>query len=118
MRTDLELSATPDGYRLRVWRSLDAPAERVWEAFRETARWPDWGPSLTAVEATDRYVETGTTGRVRAVFGVWLPFAVRTATASRLTWTLAGVRATGQRVEPRESGCRPGSRSLSFWLPT
>lgn len=108
MRTNLELGATPSGYRLLVWRSVDAPAERVWDIFRDTARWSAWGPSLTAVEASDRHIVSGTTGRVRTVFGVWLPFTVQTVTATRWTWTVAGIPATGHRVEARDAGCRAG----------
>ncbi|SFR48183.1 MULTISPECIES: SRPBCC family protein [Halorubrum] len=91
-----------EGATLAVGRDVDAPPEPTAKALRDTRRWPDWSPSIRGVESTDRYVETGTTGRVR-VAGAWAPFRVTGATRLRWDWRVAGVPATGHRVD-RYSG--------------
>lgn len=45
-------------------------------------------------------VESGLTGRVRTPVGVWLPFTVDEVVAgTRWTWHVAGIPATGHRVD-------------------
>ncbi|OTF00784.1 polyketide cyclase [Halorubrum sp. SD612] len=91
-------SVVREGATLAVGRDVDAPPEPTVRALRDTRRWPDWSPSVSGVESADRFVETGTTGRVR-VAGVWVPFRVTAATRFRWDWAVAGVPATGHRVE-------------------
>lgn len=105
MSGDTRLANTPDGRRLLVSRRIDAPADRVWDLLVDTERWPDWGPSITAVRCPDRRIREGSTGRVRTVGGLWLPFEVTTCAPYRWTWRVAGVPATGHRVEPLDRGC-------------
>ncbi|QIO22711.1 SRPBCC family protein [Haloarcula sp. JP-L23] len=106
--TDVELAQTPDGRRLVVRRAVDAPVETVWEVLTDTERWPEWGPSITAVDCDDRYVEAGTTGRVKTVGGLWARFRVTTCAAHRWTWSVAGVPATGHFVEVHPAGAVVG----------
>ena len=87
-----------EGATLAVGRDVDGPPERTATALRDPRRWPDWSPSVSAVESDDRYVETGTTGRVR-VAGAWVPFRVTRATRLRWDWRVSGIPATGHRVE-------------------
>jgi hypothetical protein len=99
--SECDLERTPDGVRIAVSRVIDAPEETVWRLFVDTRRWPEWGPSVAAVECTDRVIREGSTGRVRvARVGLWVPFVVETCADRRWTWRVAGVRATGHRVEP------------------
>jgi hypothetical protein len=95
-------SVVREGATLAVGRDVAAPPEATATALRDTRRWPDWSPSVGGVESSDRYVETGTTGRVR-VAGAWVPFRVSSATRLRWDWEVAGIPATGHRVE-RYSG--------------
>lgn len=105
MTVAVGLRRTPAGRRLVVSRPVAAPAEEVWSLLVDTRRWPDWGPSVTAVECTDREIRAGSTGRVRTPLGVWLPFEVTTRADYRWTWRVAGIPAPGHRVEPRDAGC-------------
>jgi hypothetical protein len=98
-RTDTRLERTPDGRRLVVARPMRASRDAVWRAFRDTRRWPDWGPSVRAVDCPDRYVRAGSAGRVTTVGGLRVPFEVTTCTDGRWTWDVAGIPATGHRVE-------------------
>jgi hypothetical protein len=91
-------SVVREGATLAVGRDVDAPSEATARALRDTRRWPDWSPSVRGVESADRYVETGTAGRVR-VAGAWVPFRVTAATRLRWDWEVAGIPATGHRVE-------------------
>lgn len=70
----LTLEHTPDGSRLVVSRAIDATPETVWGLFVETSRWPEWGPSVSEVECQDRRISTGSTGRIKTIAGVWVPF--------------------------------------------
>lgn len=107
-----KIARTPDGRRLEVDREIEAPAAAAWDLLVRPARWPDWGPSVRAVDCAADRIETGTTGRVRLPGGVWLPFEieqVREPTpqrGGRWTWRVARIPATGHRVEETLSGCR------------
>jgi len=95
---DGRASVVREGATLAVGRDVDVPPERTARALRDTQRWPDWSPSVSGVESADRYVETGTTGRVR-VAGMWVSFRVTAATRLRWDWEVAGLPATGHRVD-------------------
>ncbi|MFC5973216.1 SRPBCC family protein [Halomarina salina] len=118
----LSLSRTSDGMRVEVARDIDAPADALWTLLRDTTRWPEWGPSVRAVDCDVRYVEQGTTGRVQldAPGTPWARFRITSCTDYRWTWSVSppltdAVRnvldlgptlpATGHRVEPLGEGC-------------
>ncbi|MFC7324623.1 hypothetical protein ACFQMF_08530 [Halorubrum rutilum] len=87
-----------EGATLAVGRDVGVGPAVAAEALRDTRAWPDWGPAIEAVESDDRYVTRGTTGRVR-VGGTWLPFRVTACNGRRWDWRVAGVPATGHRVD-------------------
>lgn len=97
-----------------VSRSLKKPCGHIWEVLTDTATWPQWGPSVKAVECRDRIIKQGTRGRVRTVAGIWLPFIITRYEESRFwSWNVAGIPATGHRVEPQEKNlCQ-----LTFEVP-
>lgn len=86
------------GTRIDVSRAVDATREAAWDLLTDTAAWPEWGPSVRAVECSRRHVEAGTEGRVRTPVG-WVPFEVVECGDHRWTWRVAGVPATGHRVD-------------------
>lgn len=91
---------TPDGRRFVVDRVVDADAQAVWTVLTDTERWPEWGPSVSAVRTADRFVEPGTTGEVQVAGGPWLPFEIDTCDDYRWTWRVARLPATGHTVTP------------------
>ena len=107
-RTHVGLERTPDGRRLVVSRDIDASADDAWRLLTDTERWPEWGPSVRAVEAAERIITDETTGRVRLPGGLWLPFEITSCLDRRWTWTVARIPATGHFVEERDGGCRVG----------
>lgn len=110
--TRLQVASTPDGRRLEASHVFAAPPEEAWELLVDTQRWPEWSPLVTGVEATDRRVRTGTTGRVNLP-GVWLPFEITSCADHRWTWQVARLPATGHRVDDLgDDRCR-----LVFELP-
>jgi hypothetical protein len=100
------LGRTPDGRRVEVAEEIDAPAERLWDLLTDTRRWPEWGPMVSGVVCDDRRIRTGTTGTVETAVGVDLPFEVTSCVGFRWTWAVAGIDATGHRVEPLNGRCR------------
>ena len=79
--------------------SVRAPAARAWELLTDTARWPDWGPSVRAVDCAARLIGPGVHGRVQTTFGLWLRFEVTGWKAGEFwSWTVGGLQATGHRV--------------------
>ena len=102
---------TPSGRKLAVSRVVDAPADEVWTLLTDTTQWPEWGPSVAAVDAPSRYIAAGTRGRLRlAGVGVWVPFVVDSyadqGDEKRWTWTVARVPGTGHRVDALDGQCR------------
>lgn len=108
----IERRRTPDGRRLAVIHEVSTGRESVWDLLTDTERWPEWGPSVRAVDCDRRYIQAGTTGRVRVPGGLWLPFEVGTCRDYRWTWRVARLPATGHFVEPvaeaENSSCRAG----------
>ncbi|WP_418285392.1 SRPBCC family protein [Halorubrum sp. DTA46] len=95
---DSAAAVAREGLTLAVGRDVSVPPAVAAEALRDTRTWPEWGPAIDAVESDDRLVRAGTSGRVR-VGGAWLPFRVTGATDRRWDWRVAGVPATGHRVD-------------------
>jgi hypothetical protein len=92
-----------DGVHWDVARTVDADADVLWGLLTDPNRWPEWGPSVGAVQCEVDRIERGTRGEVR-VAGTWHPFTVETCEevepgVRRWTWRVRGVRATGHRVE-------------------
>lgn len=98
-RTAVELERTPDGRRFAVSRGIATDRDTCWDLLTDTRRWPEWGPSVRDVDCAERYVSSGTTGHVRTVGGVRLPFEITTCEDYRWTWTIGRIPATGHRVE-------------------
>jgi len=93
---------------MNVAAEIEAPAPVVWELLADTSRWPEWGPCVRAVETPARLVAPGMRGRVRTTVGLWVPFEITTVDVGRSwDWRVAGVAATGHRVESlRPRRCR------------
>ena len=88
-----------------VSRYFRRPCSDIWELITDTATWPQWGPSVTAVECKDRFIQKGTMGKVRTAAGIWLPFTITRYEEGRFwSWKVAGIPATGHRVEPQDDG--------------
>ncbi|EMA52225.1 SRPBCC family protein [Halococcus salifodinae] len=102
----LSVERTPDGPRLVVSREIDATPDVAWSLLTDTHRWPEWGPSIVGVTSENRFVQAGTRGHVRTIGGLELPFRVTECANRRWAWRVAGVPATGHRVEPLGAGCR------------
>jgi uncharacterized protein YndB with AHSA1/START domain len=89
---------------------LDAEPSAVWRALTDTAAWPAWGPTVAGgiVDGGGRMIGPGATGRVRTAVGISLPFEVTAwEEGRRWAWKVAGVPATGHRVEAvSEGGCQ------------
>ena len=97
-----------------VSRSLRRPCSHIWELLTDTNTWPQWGPSVAAVECSYRYIKQGTEGKVKTAVGIWLPFLITGYEEGRFwSWKVAGIPATGHRVETQEEElCR-----LTFEVP-
>jgi uncharacterized protein YndB with AHSA1/START domain len=97
-----------------VAAEIAAPAELIWSLLSSTARWPAWGPSVLAVEPAGGQVAVGLRGRVRTRLGFKVPFEVTEVEPGRAwRWRVAGIAATGHRVEP----LGPGRCRAVFELP-
>ena len=80
---------------------IAAPASRVWTLLAEFRYWPEWGPSVQAVDAETEAIAEGLRGRVQTAIGLWLPFEIDRCDPERFwDWKVAGVRATGHRLVP------------------
>jgi len=105
----MELRRTPAGRRWVVAAEVDAPADRVWDLLVDTERWPEWGPTVAAVESPARRIEAGTAGRVEIrPLGVRVPFEVNRfdEAGMRWHWAVARLPAPGHHVTETGEGCR------------
>jgi len=87
--------------RSEVEIEIEAPANRVWSLLTEFPHWPEWGPTVRAVESDVGAVAPGVTGRVQTVIGPWLRFEIEGFEPGHYwDWSVGGIRATGHRVTP------------------
>jgi hypothetical protein len=98
-----------------IGHMLHSPSGDVWDIITDTTRWPEWGPSVIAVDCVDRYIRKGTRGRVRVRLGIWAPFVITDFDDKRYwSWNIWGLHATGHRIEPLDKrNC-----NLFFEVPT
>jgi hypothetical protein len=105
------LERTPDGRRVVVAERFDREPAAAWDRLVDTTAWPEWGPSVAAVDAEERRIRDGSTGRVKlSGVGLWLPFEVQrlawNGERGRWTWRIWTLPATGHAVDPVGDGCR------------
>jgi hypothetical protein len=99
---------------LEVTGPINAPATVGWRLLTDTHAWPDWGPSVRAVDAPYRYINAGMRGRVQTTPGLWLPFAITSWEEGRAwAWRVGGVPATGHIVSPTG----PDTCRITFTIP-
>lgn len=85
---------------IEIGRRINASPQALWEVLTDTTRWVLWGPSITAVECSDRYIRKGSTGRVRTAVGLWAPFLITELDYGRYwSWRVFGLQATGHRID-------------------
>lgn len=100
-----------------VDRTLDAPADTVWQILTDLDAWPQWGLTVARAEMDGSAFELGATGRVWTPVGVPLPFVISEMDQGRTwAWNVAGVPATRHGVEPRDNGSRVWM-SAPVWAP-
>jgi len=117
MEGDFALEETPDGRHVVVSREVPASREDAWDLLTDTERWPEWGPSVRGVECGRRYIEAGTTGRMRVPGGLSIPFEVTACAPYRWTWRVARIPATGHRVDAPMAGHPDERCRVVFELP-
>ena len=94
----------------------DARPEVAWERYAELARWPQWSPQITGVEAGGPRLVAGLTGTVRGPAGVRIAFTVLEVDEAARTWSWRAslgpvVLVLHHGVEARAGGC-------ATWLRT
>ncbi len=90
--------------RWETSRTINASDGTVWDLLTETRHWPQWGPTVTAVEGPER-IGPDSTGRIRTPVGLWLPFEITDYRANdHWNWKVAGRQATTHRIKPAAGG--------------
>jgi hypothetical protein len=85
---------------LKTSVEVGVPAAAAWQLLTDTLRWPDWGPSVAAVDCTERFIGPDSVGWVSTVIGLRLPFQITEFTPGcSWRWQVAGIPATCHRVE-------------------
>lgn len=104
--------------RISISRDLARPVPLVWKLLTDTRHWPQWGPSVTAVEAHDLIIEAGSTGRIRLPVGLWLPFVITDLEPLRCwSWRVAGIAATGHHLRALTADHCRLSFDMPWWAP-
>ena len=85
---------------LEVGLQVNAAADVVWQILVDTSRWVEWGPSIRAVDSTERFLTALSSGHVRTFLGFSVPFAVTRFEPGRSwSWHIFGIPATTHTVE-------------------
>jgi hypothetical protein len=85
---------------IEISRPIDASPNRVWELLTDTVTWKIWGPSILAVQSSDRYIRKGSVGRVKTALRFWVDFEVTDLDPGAYwSWRIFGIHATGHRIE-------------------
>jgi Polyketide cyclase / dehydrase and lipid transport len=71
----------------RVEARGPAPVEEVWDRYATIARWPEWSPQITRVEASADRLALGVRGTVYAVGVLPLAFSVTSCRPEDRTWS-------------------------------
>lgn len=102
---------------LAASRFIPVPPERAWALLTDVDRWPDWGPSISSAALDAGVLAAGSAGTVRTVLGPALRFRVTQFRPGRYwAWSVAGVPATGHRVDPAAGGCTV-TFEVPWWAP-
>lgn len=119
MGYDLGVVRSDRGLRIAIERTVSAPAEVVWEVLTDVTRWAEWGPPVTDVDYPGRTIVEGTSGRVQAFGGLWVPFRIESAADRAWTWTVWGRTppADGHRVVALGDGHARVVLELPLWAP-
>jgi hypothetical protein len=79
---------------------IRTPSQRVWNLLVDTSRWAEWGPSIRAVECSDRILTPVSSGRIKTILGFSAPFAVtHFKPGIAWSWRVFGIPATTHSVE-------------------
>ncbi len=79
---------------------VQASAAAAWELLTDTRRWSQWGPSVVAAGCDPPVIGPDSVGWVQTAVGVRLPFRITRFDQGRSwSWQVAGIPATGHRVE-------------------
>jgi len=99
---------------IEISRKVGASSNRVWGLLTDTFVWRQWGPSIIAVQSSDRYIRKGSHGRIKTALRFWVPFQVTDLEFGKCwSWRIFGLRATGHRLERLDKdSCR-----LVFQVP-
>ena len=64
-----------------------APVEEVWDRYATLARWPEWSPQISRVEASADRLALGVRGSVFLVGGLPLGFTVTSCRPEERAWS-------------------------------
>jgi len=85
---------------MQVRKRINASTERVWDILINTQLWPEWGPSVQAVDCSQSVISAGVSGRIKTAIGIWVAFTITEFEPVRFWgWNVAGFPATGHRLE-------------------
>jgi hypothetical protein len=85
---------------LEVGLMIRAPSRVAWNLLVDTSRWVEWGPSIRAVECSDRLLNPLSSGRIKTLLGFSAPFAVtHLKPGEAWSWRVLGIPATTHLVE-------------------
>lgn len=105
-----------------ISRRIAAAPDVVWRLLTDLEAWPAWGPSIIGATIdpgsnASGDLRLGARGTVKTVVGVSLPFEVTDfVDGQQWAWAVAGVPATGHRVEATDDGCVV-TFTVPWWAP-
>jgi len=103
---------------LEASATIHAPATTTWRLLTDTRAWPDWGPSVRAVDSPARFIGADARGQVQTALGLWLPFRITAWEPDVFwAWSVADIPATGHRVTPISATTCKVAFTVPVWAP-
>lgn len=99
----------------RVSVSGTADPDTVWQRYTQPALWATWSPQIRSVEYGHPTLVAGTSGTVRTVGGIGIPFTVEVVDPSRRTWSWR-VEALGVSLRLDHGVSAEGVTGCRTWL--
>ena len=108
--------------RISICKQIDASPAVVWDVLTDTRLWPTWGPSILAVECSDRFIGRSSRGRIKTLLLFWLPFSIiEFRPMDYWNWRVGPLTATGHKLNQAGDNscnlCFEMSRWAVFYLP-
>lgn len=102
--------------KIVIGMMVQSAAKDAWRLLTDTQQWARWGPSVSDVACEHRYIGPDSKGRVKTLFGFWVPFTVTGFRDQQFWgWRIGRFPATGHRVRVEDETSCVVAFDMPWW---